>query len=31
MEELIEMGQEEGMIAAIGQIEDILAGDATSG
>lgn len=30
MNQLIEMGQEEGMVQALGQIEDILAGSATS-
>ena len=30
MEQLISMGQEEGMVEALGQIEAILAGDATS-
>lgn len=30
MEQLLEMGQEEGMVAAIGQIEGILAGTASS-
>ena len=30
MEQLLTMGQEEGMVLALGQIEGILAGDATS-
>lgn len=30
MEQLLEMGQEEGMVQALGQIEGILAGDASS-
>jgi hypothetical protein len=30
MNQLIEMGQEEGMVQALGQIEAILAGSATS-
>jgi hypothetical protein len=30
MEQLLEMGQEEGMVQAIGQIEAILAGTASS-
>jgi hypothetical protein len=30
MEQLLSMGQEEGMVLALGQIEGILAGDASS-